>query len=92
MPGFPCALRFRSGLIGVQNSGALCREARGFAARIGRGSVNRKKLFERLAMSPHCRKRLLSQAIISNVSIRWGQRIGAVMELSSESGKRAHGK
>jgi hypothetical protein len=43
-------------------------------------------------MSPHCRKRLLSQVIISNVSIRLGHRMEAVMEVSSESGRRAHGK
>jgi hypothetical protein len=95
-PGLPCALHFRKGLNPCAELGRIVTREAQF-----RGSdwaiaaltlIDGQQPVRAATMSPHCRKRLLSQVIISNVSIRLGHRIEAVMEMSSESGRRAHGK
>ena len=95
MPGFPCALDLRVAHPCAELGRIVSREPR------IRGPhrayplltiVDGEEPVRVSSMSPHCRKRLLSQVIISNVSIRAGYRMEAVMEVSSESGRRAHGK
>jgi hypothetical protein len=93
--GFPCALYFGVAHPCAELGRIVSREVRihdSHRARAALTLTDRQEVAPASVMSPHCRKRLLSQVIISNVSIRLGHRIEAVMEVSSESGRRAHGK
>lgn len=76
---------------GKPSSGAL-----GVVALIGETHVNHCARVEEpvraQAMSPDCRKRLLSRVLVSGVRFVPETQLVPVIEVSSESVRRAHGK